>query len=73
MAIANPRIHMICGICGNNKMLKFRITEDEDCDDKGLYKFTSVYITCENCSSLTTLDEVIKEENGQRRYIETEE
>jgi hypothetical protein len=71
MAIANPRIHMICGICGCNKMLKFTVKDQEDCDENGLYRFNQVTIICENCSSITTLDELIEEENGQRNYIET--
>lgn len=60
MAIANPRIHIICGICGNNKMMKFRIGEDIN-DDTGK-KYTTVTIICENCSSITGLDELMKEE-----------
>lgn len=50
MAIANPRLHIICGICGNNKMLKFTVKNGE------------VTIICDNCSSITGLDEVIPKE-----------
>jgi hypothetical protein len=60
MAIANPRIHIICGICGCNKMLKFRISKDID-DDTDKEK-TNVTIICENCSSITGLDELMEEE-----------
>ena len=64
MAIANPRIHMICGICGDNKSLTFRVSEEEQYnDDDQLYTKQEVYISCRNCGSLTGLDEVIEEQN----------
>jgi uncharacterized Zn finger protein len=53
MAIANPRIHMICGICGCNEELSFSVKEDE------------VTIKCDNCSSITGLDEIIKYEGKE--------
>ena len=65
MAMANPRIHMICGICGNNKMLKYRISTELD-DDSG-EEFYTVNIICGNCSSLTGLDEVIDEEKRRKK------
>lgn len=58
MAIANPRIHMICGICGSNKDFVYSIVSDIDDDDKPK---NYVHISCKNCSSLTALDEIIKE------------
>jgi hypothetical protein len=62
MAIANPRIHMICGICGNNKMLSYklskRINDTGDTDEE----YTAVTIICDNCSSITDLDEIIDQE-----------
>ena len=63
MAIANPRIHMICGICGCNKMLKFRVKEEkvEDENDELVDKMV-VSIICGNCASLTDLDEICEEE-----------
>jgi hypothetical protein len=60
MAIANPRIHMICGICGNNKMLKYKLSKRIN-DDSG-EEYTAVIIICDNCSSITDLDELIEEE-----------
>ncbi len=60
MAIANPRIHIICGICGCNKMFKFYIREDiNDTTDE---PENMVMIVCENCSSLTGLDELMEKE-----------
>lgn len=64
MAIAKTRIHMICGLCGNNEMFKFKI-EPEGREDKAGNQFPAVFITCENCASLTSLDEIIKEENDR--------
>lgn len=60
MAIANPRIHIICGICGNNKMLKFYIKKETN-DDTGK-KENKVTIVCKNCSSITGLEELMEEE-----------
>lgn len=59
MAIANPRIHIICGICGCNDEFEFKITKELD-DDTGEKKKV-VYISCRNCSSLTGLDELMDE------------
>lgn len=60
MGIANPRIHIICGLCGCNKMFHFEIQGeiDDDTDEK----VNVVYITCKNCGSLTNLSELMKEE-----------
>jgi hypothetical protein len=62
MAIANPRIHMICGICGSNKDFSFKINMTGNCDNDG-NEYPAVFISCGNCVSLTGLDEVIKECN----------
>ena len=61
MAIANPRIHIICGICGNKDMLTFRIDRDEKRDVEDNIVGDEVMISCGNCGSLTGLDEVIEE------------
>lgn len=56
----NPRVHIICGLCGCNNMLKFQIGTSYD-DDKEVEK-PDVTIICDNCDSITGLDEIIKEE-----------
>lgn len=61
MAIANPRIHMICGICGNNKSFSFSIDLKGNCDENG-DEYPSVSIYCSNCNSLSGLDDIIPEE-----------
>ena len=60
MAIANPRIHAICGICGSNKMFEYHISEEIDDDTEETYN--EVYISCKNCGSLTGLSELMPEE-----------
>jgi len=65
MAIANPRIHIICGICGDNKMFKFYIKEVEEEDETdNLVMKQRVTIVCNNCSSITGLDELMEEEDA---------
>lgn len=59
MAIANPRIHVICGICGDNKSFRFYVTTEIDDDTEKEYQ--SVTIGCGNCSSMTSLDELMDE------------
>jgi hypothetical protein len=68
MAIAKTRIHMICGLCGNNEMFKFKI-DPKGREDKDGNQHPAVFITCGNCSTLTSLDEVIKEE--EKKIMET--
>lgn len=68
MAIANPRIHIICGICGCNKKFEFKIGEGFD-DDTG-ETFPKVNIYCGNCSSLTGLDELMEERDQKRTKCE---
>jgi len=63
MVIANPRIHIICGVCGNKDMFSFRIQEKGVCDNDGTER-DGVYISCGNCATLTGLEELIKEETN---------
>ena len=58
MAALNPRIHIICGMCGNNHMMKYRLSMDIN-DDTGEEEM-KVNIIFENCSSITGLDEIIE-------------
>jgi len=63
MTIANPKLHIICGACGCNTMLSFKIKDNGNCDNEG-NEYPAVYIYCENCSFVVSLDEVIPEERG---------
>ncbi len=64
MAIANPRIHVICGICGCNKMFKYEI--DTEINDDTDEEYQSVSIICGNCGSLTGLDELMEERKNKK-------
>jgi hypothetical protein len=66
MAIAKNRLHIICGLCGSDKgELEYRIV-DEPIEDHETGEITGCkkvpYITCNNCASLTALNEEIKEQ-----------
>ena len=60
MAIAKTRIHIICGFCGSNEMFNFEINQKGKCNNDGS-ETPAVFITCENCSSLTSLGEIMQE------------
>jgi len=59
MATAVPRVHIICGLCGCNKMMEYEIIEE--IDDETNEKKTTVYISCKNCGCLSGINEIIKE------------
>lgn len=56
----NPDVHIICGKCGCSTMMKYKLSEEKNDDGK---KITVVYLICNNCNTLTGLDELIKQEN----------
>ena len=59
MAIANPKIHVICGLCGSYHTFEYKIiTELNDNTNEDELK---VSIFCKNCGTLTRLDEIIEE------------
>jgi len=60
MAIANPPIHIICGLCGCNHEFKYHLIKE--INDDTWENEDKVVITCENCGTLTYLDELIEEE-----------
>lgn len=63
MAIGNPRIHMICGLCGTNKEFTYKLTKETESDkNDNFYEKTKVIISCNNCGTLTCLDELIEKE-----------
>jgi hypothetical protein len=59
MAIANPRIHVICGLCGCNK--EFHYTISKEIDDNTDEEKLVVYVSCKNCCTLTALEELMPE------------
>jgi len=54
---------MICGMCGRNDDLSFKIDPKGNCDNEGV-EYPAVSISCENCGSLTGLDEIIKDKGA---------
>lgn len=53
--MANAKLHMICGNCGQNDMFDYEIeTEINDDTNK---KYQVVYIGCNNCNTLHLLDD----------------
>jgi hypothetical protein len=48
----NPNIHIICGKCGCATMMTYSIKIEED--------KPQVYLICENCETLTNINEVLK-------------
>lgn len=59
----NPDIHIICGKCGNKNMFRYSIEKDWIEDLEGNQR-QGVALTCENCGTLTGLDEVMEEQNN---------
>jgi len=60
--LTNPRVHIICGMCGNKNEIKFKISMEND-GDSGEDEIR-VNLICNNCSTLTGLDEIIENEIG---------
>ena len=60
------KLHIICGNCGNNEGLKFRVDpKGRDLSDKEERFEPEVYIKCPNCSTLHSLSNVIDEDGGK--------
>ena len=58
MAIADPRLHIICGICGCNKELSWEFVPGDDSCPEDIQP-PDVHIVCNNCASLTGLLDVM--------------
>jgi len=56
----NPSIHIICGMCGCNNEFEYHLTTDVN--DATNEMETNVVLICGNCSTLTYLNDLIKEE-----------
>lgn len=55
------KLHIICGMCGCDDMLSFQVRKE--IGDNNSDYINVVYIYCENCSTLTGLDETIEMKN----------
>lgn len=60
MVIANPRIHVICGVCGSKDHFDFSIEQKWICDKDG-NETPGVVIYCDNCSTITSLNDLMPE------------
>lgn len=52
--MANAKLHIICGNCGQNDMFDYEIETEIDDDTNEEYQV--VYIGCNNCNTLHNLD-----------------
>jgi RNase P subunit RPR2 len=62
--MVNDSLHIICGNCGHNheyNNFTFEYQEIESCGDE-IINSATVYITCNNCSTVHSLDKYAKEE-----------
>lgn len=54
----NPDIHIICGKCGCATMFEFELSPYGN--DNGVI-YPAIFISCNNCGTLTGLDEIIQD------------
>lgn len=52
----NPDIHIICGKCGQTD---FTFKFEKDGNDDGEKVYPAIFLTCENCFTVTGLDEIV--------------
>lgn len=64
--MANAKLHIICGNCGQNDMFDYEIVNEIDDDTNEPYQYVS--ICCNNCHTLHDLDnnakQITNETNG---------
>lgn len=58
--MAHSKLHLICGNCGCNDSLQYQIVKD-GIDIDGINFKDAVWIHCNNCSTLHSLDSFIPE------------
>lgn len=61
--MARARLHIICGNCGCNDEFVYKI--DLKGRDFGDHFKPAVYIVCNNCSTLHSLDDTVDEEKTE--------
>ncbi len=62
--MANAKLHMICGNCGQNDMFDYHISNEINDDTDEEYQV--VYIGCNNCGTLHILDDNAELENQNK-------
>ncbi len=59
--MAHAKLHIICGNCGSNQLLSYKIKVEKG--DKDIPNRQVVYIFCNNCNTLHDLDDNAKQES----------
>lgn len=59
----NPPLHIICGKCGCKNEISFKINPTGNCNTEG-DEYPAVFVSCDNCGTLTGLDEVIPQKGN---------
>lgn len=67
----DPDIHIICGKCGCATMFEFKLSLEGS--DNGKYIYPAIFLTCNNCSTLTGLDEIVKDKTDWKKLKLTKE
>jgi len=64
--MANAKLHIICGNCGQNDMFGYEVVQEEE--DVTAKVESRVYIYCNNCSTLHDLEDnaTLKQKNNDR-------
>lgn len=57
--MSSPSLHIICGRCGRNDSLFYRISLNVDFEG---IEWPTAIIKCSNCSTVTDLEEIILKE-----------
>lgn len=58
--MAHSKLHIICGNCGSDEFLSFKINPKGNCDNEGV-EYPAVFISCGNCSTLHDLADFVEE------------
>lgn len=70
----NTPVHIICGRCGCSTLMKYK-TSYEFIEDNVEEDNIHIYFICENCGTLTGIDEVLDETTSSKghRFVEAYE
>lgn len=65
--MAHAKLHVICGNCGSNEYLTFKIDlEGHDISSDETEYEPAVFISCKNCSTLHDLDDTVPMERKKQ-------
>jgi hypothetical protein len=70
--MASARLHIICGNCGCNDMLEFKIDpEGHDVSQNEPQFEPAVFISCKNCATIHDLSDTIVDKTGSPEQSQT--